>query len=220
MDQLLTSLLEDHRLSRAERRTLRDQVDEAGLSDERLAVFRSRAFDLALQQVDGDAATVLKWLEDAIKALLPRGEATPDAEARFSPGMDCLRLIVGELTRARSSADLCVFTITDDRIVDDIIAAHRRGVTVRVISDDDKSLDRGSDIGRLDKAGIEVRMDTSPFHMHHKFAIFDRATLLTGSYNWTRSAADSNQENLVRSTDRALVGAFAETFGRLWRQFD
>lgn len=219
MDALLRSMLDDHRLSRAERRALRDHVDDLGLPDERLGVFRSQAFDLAREQVGPEAAMVIEWLEGAIKALLPRGPESVEAEARFSPGPDCLRLILGELSRAQRSADVCVFTITDDRIVDEIIAAHRRDIAIRVVTDDDKSLDRGSDIDRLASAGIEVRTDTSPFHMHHKFAIFDGATLLTGSYNWTRTAADSNHENLVRSTDRALVTAFETTFGRLWRDF-
>ena len=48
--------------------------------------------------------------------------------------------------------------------------------------------------GRLARSGIAVAFDSSPHHMHHKFAIFDLTRLLTGSYNWTRSAAESNEE--------------------------
>lgn len=220
MDELLRSLLDDHKMSRAERRALRDHVDEAGLSNERLAVFRSRAFDLASESLDAEGKAVVAWLEDTIKSLLPRvGEDTVEAEARFSPGLECLGLITGELSRATKTADICVFTVTDDRIVEAIGQAKRRGVVVRIISDDEKSTDRGSDIDRMQRGGVEVRTDTSPYHMHHKFALFDRATLLTGSYNWTRSAADNNQENIVRSTDPALVSAFGKTFDRLWDQF-
>ena len=50
-------------------------------------------------------------------------------------------------------------------------------------------------------------------------ALFDGATLLTGSYNWTRSAADKNQENIVRTTNPELARAFSKTFERLWDQF-
>ncbi len=222
MDQLLRSMLDDHRLSRAERRALRDAVDEQGLSNERLAVFRSRAFDLAQGMVDGEAKVVVQWLEGAIKSLLPRqaDEAEIEAEARFSPGTECLNLITGELSRARTSADICVFTITDDRIVEEIGKAHVRGVKIRIISDDDKSIDKGSDIDRMRRGGVDVRTDTSPYHMHHKFAVFDRATLLTGSYNWTRSAANRNQENIVRSTDNGLVAAFGKAFDQLWTKFE
>lgn len=56
--------------------------------------------------------------------------------------------------------------------------------------------------------------------MHHKFAIFDRKTLLTGSHNWTRSAARANQEKIVLSEDVRLVADFRGYFDRLWTAFD
>ncbi len=221
MDELLRSMLDDHRLSRAERRALRDLVDERGLDDQRLGVFRSRAFDLAREQLGPDQHIVVDWLENAIKALLPRAQAEPEPrfEARFSPGPQCLRAIIGEFQRARTTVDVCVFTITDDRIVDAMFKAHERGIAVRVITDDDKARDLGSDVDRMIRAGLDVRMDDTPNHMHHKFAVFDNKRLMTGSYNWTRSAAEHNHENLVLSDDEELVLAFGKTFERLWSQF-
>ncbi len=221
MEALLRSMLDDHRLSRAERRALRDLVDEQGLDEQRLGVFRAKAFDLAREQLGKDQAFVVDWLENATKALLPRDQAEPEPrfEARFSPGLQCLRAIVGEFENARRAADVCVFTITDDRIVEAMVAAHRRGVRVRVVTDDDKSMDTGSDVERLARKGISVRMDDTSDHMHHKFAVFDDARVLTGSYNWTRSAADRNHENIVISDDEELVRAFGKTFERLWVKF-
>jgi len=221
MEALLRSMLDDHRLSRAERRALRDLVDERGLDDQRLGVFRAKAFDLAREQLGAEQSFVVDWLESAVKALMPREQAEPEPrfEARFSPGLQCLQAIVGEFGRARTSVDVCVFTITDDRIVEAMLDAHGRGVTLRVITDDDKSVDIGSDIQRIARKGIDVRMDAGPEHMHHKFAVFDDARLLTGSYNWTRSAADRNHENIVITDDAELVLAFGKTFERLWAQF-
>ena len=123
------------------------------------------------------------------------------------------------LRGCRGSVDVCVFTITDDRISGEIIAAHRRGVRVRVISDDRKSTDRGSDVERIDAAGIPVAVDNSRAHMHHKFAIFDGDALLTGSYNWTRSAAAENTENVLLVEDSGIVSRFQEEFARLWSRF-
>ena len=120
---------------------------------------------------------------------------------------------------ARNTADLCVFTITDDRISSSILAAHARGVRVRIITDNDKAHDLGSDIERLAAAGIAVRIDRTPFHMHHKFAIIDGRRLLNGSYNWTRGAARDNQENLIVCDDARLVAAFQQEFEQLWTRF-
>jgi len=94
--------------------------------------------------------------------------------------------------------------------------AHERGVKLRILSDNDKANDFGSDIDRLARAGVAVRIDRTPVHMHHKFGIFDGRLLLTGSYNWTRSAHDENAENNVLTDDPTLVKAFTVEFERLW----
>ena len=127
--------------------------------------------------------------------------------------------LVKEMRRARRSADVCVYTITDDRISDGLIGIARRGVRVRVISDDGKSTDRGSDIRRLRDAGIEVSWDRSSAHMHHKFCVFDEVRLVTGSFNWTRAASGENNENLLLTTEPTLVSAFLAEFKRLWARF-
>ena len=121
--------------------------------------------------------------------------------------------------QARASVDICVFTITDNRIAEAIEKAHRRRVQIRVISDDDKAMDAGSDIERLDRSGISVRVDKSEHHMHHKFAIFDKRQLLSGSYNWTRSAALYNDENFLITSDPELLKAYTRMFDKLWRNF-
>src|SRR5687768_14672455 len=117
--------------------------------------------------------------------------------AFFSPGDACLNAILSAIAAAGSSLQICVFTISDDRIAQAILRAHRRGIQVRILTDNEKLFDQGSDIRQLAAAGIPVRVDETPNHMHHKFALLDNQTLLTGSYNWTRSAARYNHENLI-----------------------
>jgi phosphatidylserine/phosphatidylglycerophosphate/cardiolipin synthase-like enzyme len=69
------------------------------------------------------------------------------------------------------------------------------------------------------RAGVAVAVDRSPAHMHHKFAVFDRRILLSGSYNWTRGAADSNSENILVTGDPWLVRAYQAEFDGLWQAF-
>ena len=111
-----------------------------------------------------------------------------------------------------------MFTITDDRITEAILKAHERSVDLRIITDDDKSRDRGSDIDRLRRRGIPLRMDRSPYHMHHKFAVFDERRILTGSYNWTRGADQNNEENFIVTEEPRLVKAFSAAFAGLWER--
>ena len=89
---------------------------------------------------------------------------------------------------ANKTLDVCVFTITCNEIADAVIGAKKRGVKVRVISDDDQASSQGSDLGAIAQAGIPVRTDAATTHMHHKFAVVDGAKLINGSFNWTRQA--------------------------------
>lgn len=223
LDHALRASLEDGRLSRAERQALGDVLREQPLDASRRAQLRARAFSLAKERLgpeDARAHEALGWVEEFVKLLAHATEAGEleawSSRACFSPGDACLRAILGELERARRSVDVCVFTITDDRIAQAIIAGHARGVRVRVITDNDKQFDGGSDVERLRRAGVALKVDESEHHMHHKFAVVDGATLLNGSYNWTRSAGAFNEENLVVTNDRKLVQAFAQQFEKMW----
>lgn len=220
-ERILRQTLEDRQFRNVERKALREEIAAAGLNDQQRAQLRSLAFKLARESaIGGDAVRVIGWLEEVNKVLLPPtgDEAEIYAIAAFSPGDNCINTIVGQLGSARTSADICVFTITDNRITSAIRDAYRRGVKVQVITDNEKMFDEGSDIEGLRVMGIPVRVDVTEYHMHHKFALFDGATVLTGSYNWTRGAAEFNEENLVVTNHPRLVQRFAEVFERLWER--
>jgi phosphatidylserine/phosphatidylglycerophosphate/cardiolipin synthase-like enzyme len=78
----------------------------------------------------------------------------------------------------------------------------------------------GSDIERMARAGVEVKMDYTKNHMHHKFAIVDKQHLMTGSYNWTRSAANYNHENLLLTSDEGVVKEYLKEFDKLWKEME
>jgi phosphatidylserine/phosphatidylglycerophosphate/cardiolipin synthase-like enzyme len=70
-----------------------------------------------------------------------------------------------------------------------------------------QSVTQGSDIKELTAAGVSVVMDKDGFHMHHKFCILDSRMVLNGSFNWTRQAVLSNQENILVLDHPQLVSA-------------
>jgi mitochondrial cardiolipin hydrolase len=219
LDQALRVTLEDGRLSRSERQALTQVLEETSLDAARLSQLRARAFALAKERTsDPRALEALGWVEDLVKLLahLEQPVAVGASRACFSPGDGCLTTILGELSRARRTADICVFTITDDRIAHAVLEAHARKVQVRVITDNDKQYDGGSDVDRLRRAGIAVKVDETEHHMHHKFAVLDGTSLLNGSYNWTRSAGAFNEENLVVTSEPGLVQTFSHHFAKLW----
>jgi len=225
LSRFLAESLDDARLSRGERTDLRQLLGDLRPSFDQQGVLLHEAFRLARSRlVDPRDGETLDWLYEVVKVLRPTKGLRPSgsrlAEVHFMPGEEGVQRLVQLIERCRIGLDVCVFTVTDDRISRALLEAYRRGISMRVLTDDDKALDRGSDIPLLRRMGIPLRTDDSPAHMHHKFALFDRAKLLTGSYNWTRSATSENQENFLVTDDPTLVGRYQVEFDRLWEQFD
>ena len=237
LEALLHQTLNDPRISPATRASIERVFRQRAMDPDTVTLFCAQAIVLARAALtDGRMRDTFAWvlsLADLARGGAPAAKEPPKAPAKeppkapakdaahvaFSPGEDCLDAIRDEFARARHKVDVCVFTITDDRIRAAMVDAQRRGVVIRVISDNDKSMDEGSDIEPLRRAGIEVRVDQTEAHMHHKFAVYDDARLLSGSYNWTRSAANYNQENVIVTADPAIVERFRGEFERLWGDF-
>jgi len=120
------------------------------------------------------------------------------------------------LRSAKKSFDACVFTITDNRVAEVMEDLHARGIKVRLITDNDTAYADGSDIKRLFKAGIPVKVDKSPHHMHNKFVVLDGVLLLNGSYNWTVTAHNENRENIMITNLPGFVNEFQKEFNLMW----
>ncbi|GAA4391660.1 phospholipase D-like domain-containing protein [Hymenobacter koreensis] len=209
--------LSDVTLSAAEARQLRTQAAAFGQQGGDLVALRRQVFQLAKNQTQTPLdKAIINWL-NAATALLP-AEAAPASrtEVHFSPGETCLNAIRRFIAEAQRRLDVCVFTVADDRLTEALLAAHRRGVRVRLLTDNDKLYDGGSDVRQLHQAGVPVRIDRTENHMHHKFAVADNEVVLTGSYNWTRSAALYNLENVLVTDDPAAVQPYDQEFERLW----
>jgi cardiolipin hydrolase len=219
MQALIAQSFTQQPLSRAEKSALAELIAAGHPDAAEISVLRSLAFRQAESAMNAEnMSDLLRWLEDVMR-LLERSQDDQSprmTEAWFSPQADCPGRIRSFLAQAKSTVDICVFTITDDRLTSAVLENHARGVKIRIITDNDKAADLGSDADRFLEAGIQLRVDRTPYHMHHKFAIADRSLLLNGSYNWTRGAAESNEENFVITDDKKLVSQFSAAFEKLW----
>ena len=138
--------------------------------------------------------------------------------AGFSPDGSAERLVLSTIAGARHSIQLAAYSFTASAVAKALIAAHKRGVNVRVLLDwktnfeDDRRYARHA-VNALLLAGVTVRsIDVYPI-FHDKFMVIDGRSVQTGSYNYSVSAARYNAENvLVVRNDPAL----AETYARHW----
>ena len=110
---------------------------------------------------------------------------------------------------AQTYCYVAIYTISNDVLAGVLYALFKKGVDVRVITDDETMNSKGSDIITLADAGIPVRTDRDmQARMHHKFVVIDDELLLNGSFNWTYTAVTSNNENIVATSDSKQIASF------------
>ncbi|XP_015673313.1 mitochondrial cardiolipin hydrolase [Protobothrops mucrosquamatus] len=135
-------------------------------------------------------------------------------------GESALARLLAHVLAARRSLDLCLFAFSSPQLGRAVALLHRRGVRVRLVVDADYMALRGSQVGPLRRAGIQVRHDQDSGYMHHKFAIVDKKVLITGSLNWTTQAIQANRENVLVLEDQALVNIFLAEFEKIWENYN
>jgi len=123
---------------------------------------------------------------------------------------------------AKHSIDAALYRFNQQRLVEGLAAAARRGVRVRVVLDRNKYEES--------RATRELfAVGTVPFRllygrqgpgskMHHKFAIFDGHTALTGSYNWTIESEEQNFESLLILANADEIALYQNEFESLWAE--
>ncbi|NQU86823.1 MAG: hypothetical protein HQ541_13790 [Mariniphaga sp.] len=152
---------------------------------------RDHIFEYSKQQSsEPDQVDIINWLKQCFH-LIDKYSFRFN-KVFFSPGPEIKNAIFQLLNEAQSSVYLCVFTITDSKLANEIINCHKRGVKVKIITDDQKTEAKGSEIFAMENAGIPIKTDHSKYHMHNKFGIIDGRIALTGSFNWTYTATKHN----------------------------
>jgi len=122
--------------------------------------------------------------------------------------------LAAAIDQARLSVDVAVYDLNLWSLRDALVAAHRRGVTVRVVTESD-NLDE-PEIQDLTDAGVEVLGDRREGLMHHKFVIIDRLEVWSGSMNFTTSCAYLNDNNLVRIRSVRLAEDYTTEFEEMF----
>jgi len=225
MEKLITLLentFEKQIVDKDSKKKFKELLSDKKVKPEDLNYLSHKAFELIKKKPDGSVNQfLLDWLEDILNIVnFFRVPESNKEIACFSPQNQCADTIINFLKRAENSIQICVFTISDNNITKQIVECFERGVNVRIITDNDKQYDRGSDISYLAGKGLNIKVDMTRHHMHHKFAIIDNTELLTGSYNWTRSAEVYNQENLIITQNTEFIRRFKNEFENLWKQME
>lgn len=134
--------------------------------------------------------------------------------------------IVSRINAAQHSVDVCIYALTLDNITTALKNAKNKGVSVRVITENDY---RNNNIASLVQAGIPVIDDmfgegNGYGYMHNKFVICDARDnssaaddwVWTGSANFSYNGSTRNAENCVEIQDEALAQCYTMEFNEMW----
>jgi len=159
-----------------------------------------------LAAMAGLAVLGLVGLQETCRRQAPAPASAPSSiEVYFSPRGGCTEAIVRELGNAQSSVLVQAYSFTSAPIAKALVAAHQRGVRVEVLLDSSQKSDKYSEADFLANMGIPTRLDGQHAIAHNKVMIIDDRVVITGSFNFTRSAETSNAENLLVIRDAALA---------------
>ena len=148
------------------------------------------------------------------------------AQVFFTPDDNVRDELLRYIRQETEKIQIAVFLMTDQEISKALIDALNRNVSVELITDAGCLKERANKINTLCAQGCSVRIYNPSYDkksraslMHHKFVLFTnnlgRSLIWTGSYNFTKTASSTNQENALILDDQKIFDIFAKQFQRL-----
>jgi phosphatidylserine/phosphatidylglycerophosphate/cardiolipin synthase-like enzyme len=132
----------------------------------------------------------------------------------FSPNGGCTDAIVKAIHDAKTSILVQAYSFTSSPIAKALVSAKSPGMRIEVILDKSQRTEKYSSADFLHNMGIPVRIDARHAIAHNKIIIIDGEVVITGSFNFTKSAERNNAENLLIIRDNAL----AEKYTANWEK--
>ncbi|HRE48273.1 MAG TPA: phospholipase D-like domain-containing protein [Aggregatilineales bacterium] len=132
----------------------------------------------------------------------------------FAPVDKVMEKVVAEVKNSRRSIRFMIFTFTHADLSGAIIERMGKGVTVQGVIES-----RGASQGAMPTlvcAKVPVRVEGGGGTMHHKVIIIDNEVVITGSFNFTKSATEQNDENLLIIRNKRLAQAYIAEFDKMW----
>lgn len=145
--------------------------------------------------------------------------AAAGLDIHFSPNEGVNSFLTKVIDDTKKNLDIMMYSFTSEKLAKAVVRAHKRGVVVRVLLDETQAGGQHSQDEFLIKNGVKVRIENQEGSLHNKVTIVDGKMVITGSYNWTTSAEEKNQENIIIFTvedDEEAVMKYQERFETLW----
>jgi phosphatidylserine/phosphatidylglycerophosphate/cardiolipin synthase-like enzyme len=154
------------------------------------------------------------------------GSPTPDPrvivddvplDIYFSPDDNVQVALVDLLDNARTSIYFLAYSFTADPLGEAIRDRAAAGVKISgVMEDSQVSSNIGTEFDQFRAAGLDVHLDGNKGQMHHKVMVIDSQIVIIGSYNFTASAENTNDENLIVIYNPDIAAQYLQEFQRVY----
>jgi len=134
----------------------------------------------------------------------------------FSPDDGALAALVPVLESARESIYFLAYSFTSNQLGEIVRQKAEADVTVAGVMDDEQvRSNQGTEFDPFRQADLDVRLDGIDGLLHHKVFIVDEKIVVMGSYNFSQSAEERNDENLLIIYDPVIAQQFISEFWRI-----
>lgn len=123
--------------------------------------------------------------------------------------------LLAEIGNAQSTIRFMTFSFTRDDLGEAVIAQAEAGVDVQGVFERIGSETQYAEMPRMLCAGLDVRQDGNNGILHHKVFIIDETTVITGSFNYSNNAVQSNDENVLIIRDADIAALYMDEFLRV-----
>jgi phosphatidylserine/phosphatidylglycerophosphate/cardiolipin synthase-like enzyme len=134
----------------------------------------------------------------------------------FTPGQNCTGLITQAIYDAQQSIYVQAYSFTSKPIISALVSAEHRGVKVTILLDRSNASHKYSGLSAIESNHIPDRIDYKVSIAHNKVMIIDKSVVITGSFNFTKSAQYHNAENVMIIYNKKLAQQYLDNFWRRW----
>lgn len=130
----------------------------------------------------------------------------------------CTGFITKEIEKAEKTLYVQAYSFTSEEIVTSILRAKAKGVKVKILLDKSNKTSRGSLLSFVKNNKIDVKIDYVPGIAHNKVIIIDDKKVITGSFNFSKSADYKNLENVIIIDEKDIVKKYTDNFNKRYKE--
>ncbi len=169
-----------------------------------------------------------EWDELWAAQLGPRAPSTPSTQwaildgtavqVLFSAEDHAVSNLIALVNDAQTSIRFLAFSFTDYPLAQAMIDRAAAGVDVQGVYETFGSSSPRAELKTFYCANVPVRQDGNSSFLHDKIIIIDDGIVVTGSLNFSSSADEDNEENVVILDNTEIAALYLQEYEKLWNE--